>query len=85
MKLKSVHKKILLCVAVFLLTILMINLMPVIVIETNFFVSFLSGAILIASLVSSILLPFIFFGEFWYEWFSDKLDKFNNWLSKDDK
>jgi len=85
MKLKSSHKKIALCVVVSLLTITMFKLMPIIIIGTNFFVSFLSGMILVASLVSTVMFPFFFFGEYWYKWFSDKLYKFNKWLSEDDE
>ena len=85
MKLKSSHKKIALCVISFLLAVVLFKLMPVIIIETNFLVSFLSGALLVASVVCSMLLPFFFFGEIWYEWISDKLYKFNNWISQDDE
>lgn len=85
MKLKSVHKKIIVCVTVFVLAIIMFCVMPWILINTNFFVSFFFAVISLSSAGGSIILPLYYFGEFWWKCCENVVDKFNNWISEDDK
>lgn len=85
MKLKSIHKKIIVCLIVFLLAVTMFCIMPWILINTNFFISFFCAVISLSSALGSIFLPLYYFGGFWYKCCEDFVDKFSKWISQDDE